>query len=116
MRDPLRKAARAKDGLCSHQLKDTVGPGVVAEENHSDSAKPYADLLSNFRAEVSSRGASSNNSQEVMTLCDRVRDIGHLDQCIYLEGRETLSALVRPASNELFQAREEKAEKLDESN
>lgn len=116
MRDSLCKAARAKDGLLLDQLRCIVGPGVVTETKPSDLAKPYADLLSNFRAELSSRETSSNIFQEIMTLCDRVRDIGHLDLCIYLEGRETQSALVRPASNELFQAREEKAEKLDESN
>ncbi len=45
MRDSLRKAAGAKDGLLPDQLKDIVGPGIVAEAEPSDMAKPYDDVL-----------------------------------------------------------------------
>ncbi len=46
MRDSLRKAARAKDGLLPDQLKGIVGPGIVTEAEPSDMAKPYHDVLS----------------------------------------------------------------------
>ncbi len=46
-----------------------------------------------------------------MTLCDRVRDIDLLGLGIYTEDRENQSTLVRPASKNLIQGRDEKAEK-----
>lgn len=46
MRDSLRKATRAKDGLLPDQLKGIFGPGIVAEAEPSDVAKPYDDVLS----------------------------------------------------------------------
>ncbi len=46
MRESLRKAARAKDGLLPDQLKGIVGPRIVAKAEPSDTAKPYDDVLS----------------------------------------------------------------------
>ncbi len=46
MSHSLRKATRVKDGLLPDQLKGIVGPGIVAEAEPSDMAKPCDDVLS----------------------------------------------------------------------
>ena len=111
MRDSLREIARSKDVLTLEKLKEIGKLGSTAQKEPSDMAKPYADLLSNFRDEVHSLGVESNKSQDIMALCDRVRDIDLFDLGIYLEDRENQSALVRPVSKDLIRGREEKAEK-----
>lgn len=111
MRDSLRKAAKAEESPSSESLKNIVELGAVTEEKTSDTAKPYADILSSFRVKVLSLEGSDNISKDLMALCDRVRDIELFDLGIYLEDRENQSALVRPASKELIQARQEKSER-----
>ena len=111
MRDSLREIARSKDGLNVEKLKQIDKAKETAEEEPSDSAKPYANLLSNFRKDVRALEGSANQSQDIMVLCDRVRDIDLFDLGIYLEDRENQSALVRPVSKDLIQAREEKTKR-----
>lgn len=109
MRDSLRQAARAKEGVTPETVAEIVSKGDVPELDLTESAKPYAELLSNFRTKVSSIQPSESLGKEILALCDRVRDIDLFDLGIYLEDRENLPALVRPVTRELIQAREEKA-------
>lgn len=108
MRDSLRQAARA-GGLSSQQVAEVVERESVPEQNIADPAKVYANVYSNFRSKLSSLEASDSIGNEVLGLCDRVRDIDLFDIGIYLEDRENQPALVRPVSRELIEAREEKA-------
>ncbi|GAQ09455.1 cysteine--tRNA ligase [Aspergillus lentulus] len=109
MRDSLRQAARAKEGVTAETVAEIVDKGEVPEQDLTESAKPYAELLSNFRTKVSSIQQSESLAKEILALCDRVRDIDLFDLGIYLEDRDNLPALVRPVTRELIQAREEKA-------
>ncbi|RHZ49079.1 cysteine--tRNA ligase [Aspergillus thermomutatus] len=109
MRDSLRQAARAKEGVTAEAVAEIVNKGTVPEQGETESARPYAELLSNFRTKVSSLQQSESIGKEILALCDRVRDIDLFDLGIYLEDRENLPALVRPVTRELIQAREEKA-------
>ncbi|KAF7160815.1 hypothetical protein CNMCM5623_006409 [Aspergillus felis] len=109
MRDSLRQAARAKEGVTADAVAEIVNKGEVPEQDSTESARPYAELLSNFRTKVSSIQQSESLGKEILALCDRVRDIDLFDLGIYLEDRENLPALVRPVTRELIQAREEKA-------
>ncbi|GFF63395.1 cysteine--tRNA ligase [Aspergillus lentulus] len=109
MRDSLRQAARAKEGVTAETVAEIVNKGEVPEQDLTESAKPYAELLSNFRTKVSSIQQSESLGKEILALCDRVRDIDLFDLGIYLEDRDNLPALVRPVTRELIQAREEKA-------
>ena len=110
LRDSLRKAAKAKTGLHADDLRNIVDSRIFPEDQTSNKAKPYADLLSNIRAELLSLDKSSNISKDVLAVSDRVRDVDLLKLGIYLEDQENEPALVRPASKELVQARTEKAE------
>ncbi|KAF4154594.1 hypothetical protein CNMCM8927_001445 [Aspergillus lentulus] len=109
MRDSLRQAARAKEGVTAETVAEIVNKGEVPEQDLTESAKPYAEVLSNFRTKVSSIQQSESLGKEILALCDRVRDIDLFDLGIYLEDRDNLPALVRPVTRELIQAREEKA-------
>ncbi|KAJ5379028.1 hypothetical protein N7509_012147 [Penicillium cosmopolitanum] len=106
IRDTVRLAARSKEGISSSQIADAVK--IEAPTEASETAKPYAEVLSNFRNKVASLQSSDSAGKEVLALCDRVRDIDLFDLGVYLEDRDNLPALVRPVTREMIQAREEK--------
>ncbi|KAF3395880.1 Cysteine--tRNA ligase [Penicillium rolfsii] len=106
MRDTLRQAARSKEGISSEQIEEAVKG--VSPSDVSESAKPYAEVLANFRTKVSSLKSSKSAGKDILALCDRVRDIDLFDLGIYLEDRDNLPALVRPVTRDMIQAREEK--------
>ncbi|KAJ5176764.1 cysteine--tRNA ligase [Penicillium canariense] len=106
MRDTIRQAALSKEGISSQQIEEATKEASPSEA--SESAKPYAEVLSNFRTKVISLKSSDSAGKEILTLCDRVRDIDLFDLGIYLEDRDNLPALVRPVTREMIQAREEK--------
>ncbi|KAJ5665309.1 uncharacterized protein N7477_007757 [Penicillium maclennaniae] len=107
MRDTLRQAARSKEGVSSSQIEEAIKQDS-APKDVSESAKPYAELLSTFRTKVSSLKSSDSIGKDILALCDRVRDIDLFELGIYLEDRDNLPALVRPVTQEMIQAREEK--------
>ncbi|KAJ5182883.1 hypothetical protein N7492_000499 [Penicillium capsulatum] len=107
MRDTVRQAARSKDGISSKDIDEALKQS--APTDIPESAKPYAEVMSNFRTKISSLQSSDSLSKDILALCDRVRDIDLFDIGIYLEDRDNLPALVRPVTQEMLQAREEKA-------
>ncbi|KAG5291747.1 cysteinyl-tRNA synthetase [Histoplasma ohiense] len=113
MRDSLREAARAKDGISEETLKSIVEIGTAAIQRNSGEAEAeagiYKNVLLDFSTKISSLEQTNSISKEILTLCDRVRDVDLFDLGIYLEDRDNQPALVRPISRELIQSREEKA-------
>lgn len=107
MRDSLREAARSKAGISAKDLEAAVAQASAPREA-SESAKPWAELLSNFSAKVQSLESSDAIGKDILALCDRVRDIDLFDVGIALEDRENQPALVRPVTQEMLKAREEK--------
>ncbi|KXG50113.1 Cysteine-tRNA ligase [Penicillium griseofulvum] len=107
MRDTLREAARSKAGISAKDLEAAVAKASAPQEA-SESAKPYAEVFSNFRAKVTSLESSDSIGKDILSLCDRVRDIDLFDIGIALEDRENQPALVRPVTQEMLKAREEK--------
>ncbi|KAJ5512708.1 hypothetical protein N7463_002260 [Penicillium fimorum] len=107
MRDTLRDAARSKAGITAKDLEAAVAKASAPQEV-SEAAKPYAELFSNFRAKVVSLESSDSIGKDILSLCDRVRDIDLFDVGIALEDRENQPALVRPVTQEMLKAREEK--------
>lgn len=111
LRDSLREKALSQEGISVEDIKNIVSqaePETVATE----SAKPYAKVLSDFKDTVSSLDKPDTIGKEILGLCDRLRDTDLFDLGIYLEDRENLPALVRPVTKELLQLREEKVAKL----
>ena len=109
IRDSLRQAARTKPGLSTQKITEIVSHGSAPEGDVPDASKLYAAILTDFRTKVTSLEPSDHLDRDVLTLCDRVRDIDLFDVGVYLEDRENRPALVRPVTRELAQAREERA-------
>ncbi|CAG8895738.1 unnamed protein product [Penicillium egyptiacum] len=107
LRDTLREAARSKAGISAKDIEAAVSQASAPQEV-SESAKPYAELFSNFRNKVVSLESSDSIGKDILSLCDRVRDIDLFDVGIALEDRENQPALVRPVTQEMIKAREEK--------
>ncbi|KAL2218691.1 cysteinyl-tRNA synthetase [Thermoascus aurantiacus ATCC 26904] len=94
MRDSLRKLAKSGSQIISNMLKDIVDASSTVERAISDASRLYADALSDFQARVSSLRPeeSPNISKELLSLCDRVRDIDLSNLGIYLEARDNSTA------------------------
>ncbi|EEA24332.1 hypothetical protein EYB25_004536 [Talaromyces marneffei] len=112
LRDSLREKALSKEGISVADIKNIITSQEDSEAPVSESAKPYAKVLSDFKDTVSALEKPDTIGKEILGLCDRLRDIDLFDLGIYLEDRENLPALVRPVTKELLQLREEKAAKL----
>lgn len=113
MRDALRQAARSKEGISAGQIEAAVKQNSTPRDV-SESAKPYAETFSNFRNAATSLQSSESIGKEILSLCDRVRDIDLFELGIYLEDRDNLPALVRPVTEEMVNARKEKAERASQ--
>ena len=112
MRDSLRQMARAKEGVSEEAVKTIIEQAYSAVKTApelSEQAQPFQKVFANFRNSVSALPPSDSIAKEILSLCDRVRDVDLFDIGVYLEDREDQPALVRPVTRELIQAREEKA-------
>ncbi|KAL1957054.1 hypothetical protein VTO42DRAFT_6431 [Malbranchea cinnamomea] len=112
MRDSLRQLARSKEGMSGEAIQQIIDQADLAVKSIgevSDQSQPFQQVFANFRDSVSSVQKSANISKEILSLCDRLRDVDLFDLGVYLEDRENQPALVRPVTRELIQAREEKA-------
>lgn len=107
LRDSLRERARSKEGISAKDVEEAIA-STSAPQEASESAKPYADIYANFRTNVASSVSSQSIGKEVLSLCDRVRDIDLFGVGVYLEDRENQPALVRLVTKEMVQARAEK--------
>ena len=97
LRDSLREKALSKEGISAGNIKNIVSSQADLE-TASDSAKPYAKVLSDFKDTVSSLDKPGTIGKDILGLCDRLRNIDLFDLGIYLEYRENLPALVRPVT------------------
>ena len=109
MRDSLREAARSKEGIS----KDTIDTALKSHDAENGSTDPssarYASVLQNFKSDAQAIASSSSNlSRDILSLCDRVRNIDLWNVNIYLEDRESQPALVRPVTAALSVARQER--------
>lgn len=112
LRDTLREAARSKEGMSKDTI-DTALKSYNPEDGSTDpSSARYASVLQNFKSDAQTIGSSSSNlSKDILSLCDRVRDIDLWNVNIYLEDRESLPALVRPVTAALAAARKEREDR-----
>lgn len=111
IRDNLREAARSKEGIS----KDSVNTVLQSDSAENGSANPssamYAEVLRSFKSDAAAINSSSNLSKDILSLCDRVRDVDLWNLNIYLEDRESQPALVRPVTAPLAAARQEREER-----
>ncbi|KAI4282565.1 MAG: hypothetical protein L6R35_005378, partial [Caloplaca aegaea] len=110
LRDTLRQQARSSLDLDPERLKH-IAASVPPEGGSSGSsvdasaaAVPYQQLLSTVRSELSTLTLTPHPSlnQDVLQLCDRIRDVHLWDIGIYLEDRaDGAPSLIRPVTKEL---------------
>lgn len=113
LRDSLREAARSQSEVTSEKLKSMVDSLEVGEGDVSDAARPFFEVLSNFRQQISPTNASdpAKPSKEILSICDQLRDVHLFNLGIYLEDRDNKPALVRPLTKDIMQMREEQERK-----
>lgn len=113
MRDTLRRAAKSETPITSDEIKRIIeNSNSSVAGDVSDPARPYSELLKIFQSSISSlKPEDSTLSKTILSLCDRLRDVDLFNLGIYLEDRDDMSALVRPVTRDILQAREELAQK-----
>ena len=112
MRDDLRNAARSKDGISQDTVTAAVQKYSVENGSSEPSSAMYAKVLQNFRSDAEAIGSSSSSiSKDILSLCDRVRDVDLWELNIYLEDPESQPALVRPITAGLAATRQEREER-----
>ncbi|KKZ61000.1 cysteinyl-tRNA synthetase [[Emmonsia] crescens] len=111
-RDALRQLAKSKAPISNQVVSDILRADTDLENVIPDAARPYADVLASFRSNVAAVNLDDPQgiAEEVLALCDRVRDTDLFDLGIYLEDRESRPALVRPVTRDLIEARQQQAE------
>ncbi|KAE8139113.1 cysteinyl-tRNA synthetase [Aspergillus pseudotamarii] len=114
MRDALREAAKSQSEVTHRQLKAITGQTPVDESLVSQASRSYFQVFKDFRARISPSNSedTAKSSKELLSLCDRLRDVELFDLGIYLEDRENKPALVRPVTRDLLQSREEQTRKM----
>ncbi|KAK5073509.1 cysteinyl-tRNA synthetase [Lithohypha guttulata] len=116
MRDQLRQAAIARS-ITKEQIEKIVSSvDAPKPESHSSTQRPrpsFARALTEFRDNILQASSSDNSTmnQEILKLCDQVRDVALWNLNVYLEDRENQPALVRPVTEGLRVARKEKEER-----
>ncbi|KAL8645556.1 MAG: hypothetical protein Q9210_006642 [Variospora velana] len=109
LRDTLRQQARSSSDLDPERLKKHIAVSLPPQDASSSSsidasaaAVPYQQILSAVRAEVSTLTPSPSLPQDILQLCDRIRDVHLWDLSIYLEDRaDGAPSLIRPVTKEL---------------
>ncbi|KAL8957246.1 MAG: hypothetical protein Q9193_005432 [Seirophora villosa] len=108
LRDTLRQQARSSSNkLDSEQLKLLASQRTSSQPTEDVAeAAPYQKLLSTFCTDVSALGPSPTLSQDILQLCDRIRDVHLWELGIYLEDRaDGAPSLIRPVTKELRAAK-----------
>lgn len=109
LRDNVRNLAcsNSVDHTAISELADSIA--VEASASLIESSKPYNVVLQRFRTEIKSLAAQQAPTEDLLALCDQLRDVHLWNLGIYLEDRlSPQPALVRPLDKSLIQARAER--------
>ena len=110
IRDRLRVIARSGSGIDHarvHQVLDGFSFNVF--DRFPEAPLESRLVFASFTDTLSSLDKHEDLSKDVLSLCDKLRDVDLWDQNVYLEDREgDRPALIRPVTRELRIAREEK--------
>ncbi|PGH10740.1 hypothetical protein AJ79_05331 [Helicocarpus griseus UAMH5409] len=85
----------------------------VSDQPISDLARPFSDLVADFKNRVLSIAFDDSESlaKEILALCDHIRNIDLFYLGIYIEDQPTGPAIVRPVTKDIVQQREREAER-----
>ena len=110
-RDALRNKARSSKGINAQDVQEMELKIPKIEDDDNTSSGIYQETLNYFRNKMSELQGSENLPKEVLSLCDRVRDVYLWNTGVYLEDRDGEPALIRPLTRELRAARVEKEDR-----
>lgn len=115
MRDQLRQAAIARS-ITKEKIAKIVSSVDAPEAEVSNGTRPrpsFARAYTEFKDSVLKATTYDNNAMnnEILGLCDQVRDVALWNLNVYLEDRENQPALVRPVTEGLRVARKEKEDR-----
>ena len=115
MRDQLRQAAIARS-ITKEKIEEIVSSVDAPEAEVSNGTRPRPSLArayTEFKENVLKATTYDNNAMnnEILGLCDQVRDVALWNLNVYLEDRENQPALVRPVTEGLRVARKEKEDR-----
>ena len=109
VRDKLRHKARSEGGITQADLDLIKQLKDVASSKENPDTTIYQKIVNDFAGHLEKLKESQRLSNDILLLCDRVRDVDLWNQGIYLEDRPgNEPAIVRPVTKELLQTREEK--------
>lgn len=112
MRDNLRQAARSTEGISKDLIDKVLQQHSEVNGSTGPSSAAYANLVQKFKFDVKAIASNSSSlSKDILSLCDRVRDVDLWNLNIYLEDRESQPALVRPVTAPLTAARQEREDR-----
>ena len=112
IRYKLREAVQSKEGISRDAVNTALQYQITENVSMDSSSAIYAEVLRNFMSDAKAIGSSSSNlSKDILSLCDRVRNVDLWDLNIYLEDRDGRPALVRPVTAALAAARQEREER-----
>ncbi|KAI3323529.1 tRNA synthetases class I (C) catalytic domain-containing protein [Xylariaceae sp. AK1471] len=109
LRDKVRTLACS--GAVDHIAIAELANGTMAATSTpvDESSQPFNQVLQQFRTDVKILAAQEAPANDLLVLCDQLRDVHLWNLGIYLEDRnDPQPALVRPLDKSLIEAREEK--------
>lgn len=115
IRDQLRQAAIARTVTKEQIQKIVSSVDTPAPEPNVTTQRPrpsFARALTEFKDNIKQVAEESDDlAQEILKLCDQVRDVALWNLNVYLEDREYQPALIRPVTEGLKAARKEKEDR-----
>lgn len=112
IRDSLRKTSKVAE-LTPEKIEELLKGEEELQIRHiGTDGERYAAIETKFKKDLNALISSTNLSKDVLSVCDRLRDVELWDHGIYLEDRDGAQpALVRPVTKEQLFARKEKEER-----
>lgn len=106
LRDDLRQ--RARSGLSLDHLNVATLKDTIAKETAVTGHNQFSQIATRFVNDVENMADVSKN--DLLQLCDRLRDVDLWDHGIYLEDGLS-SSIVRPITKDIILARQEKEDR-----
>ncbi len=113
LRDSFRQKIKMANGLTPEDKQDILDSAAKSLPTETAEPNPYLKVFHDFHASLASVPATSPTlSQDVLRLCDRVRDDDLWALGVYLEDREAPEpALIRAVTPALRAARQEREDR-----
>jgi cysteinyl-tRNA synthetase len=109
LRDTVRKHVRSGSSGQAQILKLVESSNSSIQPNtNAESSQPYRDVAEQFRQDLKKLTSANASANDLLALCDQLRDTHLFPLGIYLEDREQLPAMVRPVNKTLLAARQER--------